>query len=413
MLAVVLAGPILIVGIILYNYAYANLEEVKKDWVKYRCNPLYMPFAGSMRPETSSYENFQFCANSMASQIMGRALDPANTMFSLFTDAVKPVVGELDSFRGMITGLQTFVTSFVGQTFSKLGTVFGTVVALMQRVRDLAGRIVGSMTYAVVISSTAVNLIEALFGAIRTMLSSVIAIIFGLAIIILFVFPPLLFVMSPIGVSLGISYECFDPQTPIDLADGRTVPLHRIRVGDVLANKARVTATMRFATKPTTELYLYKNILVTGNHLVRESKWIYVKDSTLATKYEGVRPREVICLNTTNHEICVDGTTFADYEEVDTETPDYVPLNPTDILEGGIELCRVRPGATVGDMCVTGVVHLEGEKMQIFTDSPDGRFKLNGGIARDYPDTHDPAEFEEIQERVLNELNRRIDNNEG
>ena len=413
MLAVVLAGPILIVGIILYNYAYANLEEVKKDWVKYRCNPLYMPFASSIRPDTTTYENFQFCTNAMASQIMGRALDPVNTMFSLFTDALKPVVGELDSFRGMITGLQTFVTSFVGQTFSKMGTVFGTVVSLMQRVRDLAGRIVGSMTYAVVISSTAVNLIESLFGAIRTMLSSVIAIIFGLAIIILFVFPPLLFVMIPIGISLGISYECFDPQTPIDLADGRTVPLHRIRVGDVLANKARVTATMRFATQPTTELYLYKNILVTGNHLVRESRWIYVKDSTLATKYEGVRPSEVICLNTTNHEICVDGTTFADYEEVDTETPDYVPLNRTDTLEGGIELCRVRPGTRVGDMHITGVVHLEGEKMQVFTDSPDGRFKLNGGIARDYPDTHDPAEFEEIQERVLNELNRRIDNNEG
>ena len=199
-----------------------------------------MPFASSIRPDTTTYENFQFCTNAMASQIMGRALDPVNTMFSLFTDALKPVVGELDSFRGMITGLQTFVTSFVGQTFSKMGTVFGTVVSLMQRVRDLAGRIVGSMTYAVVISSTAVNLIESLFGAIRTMLSSVIAIIFGLAIIILFVFPPLLFVMIPIGISLGISYECFDPQTPIDLADGRTVPLHRIRVGDVLANKATI-----------------------------------------------------------------------------------------------------------------------------------------------------------------------------
>jgi hypothetical protein len=184
-------------------------------------------------------------------------------------------------------------------------------------------------------------------------------------------------------------------------------------VGDVLSNKSRVTATMRFATQSTTDLYLYKNILVTGNHLVRESRWLYVKESKLATKYEGARPSEVICLNTTNHEICINGTTFADYEEVDTETPDYVPLNPTDVLEGGIELCRVRPGTQVGDVHITGVVHLEHEKMQVFTDSPDGCFKLNGGVARDYPDTHDPVEFEEIQGRVLNELNRRIDNNEG
>jgi hypothetical protein len=67
----------------------------------------------------------------------------------------------------------------------------------------------------------------------------------------------------------------------------------------------------------------------------------------------------------------------------------------------------------VGEVCITGVVHLEDCKMQVFTDSADGRFKLNGGLARDYPDTHDPAEFEEIQERVLSELNRRIHNNEG
>ena len=412
--AVILAGPLLIVGIILYNYANANLEDIKNDWVKYRCNPLYMPFAGTIRPdETTTYENFQFCTNAMAEEIMGRALDPVNTMFSLFSDALKPILAQLQSFRSMITGLQKFVMSFTSEMFGKIANIFGTFLSLMARVRDLTGRIIGSATYGVVIASTAINLIESLFSMIRAMLSSIITIIFALAIVILFVFPPLLFIMIPIGISLGISYECFDPQTPIDLADGRTVPLHRIRVGDVLANNARVTAVMRFAVQPTTELYLYKNILVTGKHLVRESRWVYVRDSTQATLYEGVRPSEVICLNTSNHEICVDGTTFADYEEVDTEAPDYVALNPTDTLEGDIELCKVRPGMRVGDICVTGVVHLEGEKMQVFTDSPDGQFKLNGVLARDYPDTHDPAEFEEIQERVLNELNRRIDNNEG
>ena len=411
--AVLLAGPLLIVGVILYNYVYANLDAIQSNWVKYRCNPLYMPFASSFDPEVTTYENFQYCTTSMSSNIFGRALDPVNMMFSAFTNILKPVLGELNSFRGMITGLMNFVTSFAEQTFAKLSNVFGTFLNLLSRVRDLTSRILGSTTYLIVIASTAINLIQSLFSTIRTMLSSIVSIIFGLAIIILFVFPPLLFVMIPIGVSLGISYECFDPQTPMDLADGRTVALHRIRVGDILANNARVTAVMRFAVQPTTELYLYKNIVVTGKHLVRESKWIYVRDSTLATRYEGVRPSEVICLNTTNHEICINGTTFADYEEVDTEAPDYVPLNRTDTLENGIELCNIRPGMRVGDVCITGVVHLEGEKMQVFTDSPDGQFKLNGVLARDYPDTHDPDEFEDIQERVLNELNRRIDNNEG
>lgn len=403
----VIAVPILVVGVILYNYATVNIEEVKRDWVKYRCNPVYMPFASDI------YENFQHCTNTYAEAILGGALDPVHMMFSMFTGVIQTILGQLDTFRGMIAGLQGFVMTFVAETFSKIGNVFGTFLQLMGRVRDITSRILGSTTYLLVISIAAINLIESMFNMLRSMVTSIVFIIFGLAFLILFLAPPLLVAMIPIGIAIGVSYSCFDPHTPIDLADGRTVPLYRIRVGDILSNNARVTATMRFVTTDRTELYTYKSILVAGNHLVRESgKWVYVRDSKLAVKYEGVRPREIICLNTTNHEICIDGVTFCDYEEVDSEPPDYIPLNPTDMV-GDIELCRIQPGDRLGGTQFVGVVHLEDGKMQVFTDSPDGTFKVNGGeIVRDYPDTHDPTEFEAIQERVLSELNRRVVNND-
>jgi hypothetical protein len=403
----VIAVPILVLVAILYNYATVNIEDVKRDWVNYRCNPVYMPFASNI------YENFQYCTNTYAGAILGKALDPVHMIFSMFTGIIQTVLGQLDTFRGMIAGLQGFVMTFVGETFSKIGNVFGTFLQLMGRVRDITGRILGSTTYLLVISIAAINLIESMFNTLRSMVTSIVFIIFGLAFLILFLAPPLLIAMIPIGIAIGVSYSCFDPQTPIDLADGRTAPLYRIRVGDVLSNNARVTATMRFATTEQTELYTYKSILVAGNHLVRESgTWVYVRDSKLAVKYEGVRPREIICLNTTNHEICIDGVTFCDYEEVDSEPPDYKPLNPTDMV-GDIELCRIQPGARIGGTQFVGVVHLEGGKMQVFTDSPDGTFKVNGSeIVRDYPDTHDPTEFEAIQERVVSELNRRVVNND-
>jgi len=413
--ALVLAVPVLVLGAIVYNYATMNIEEVKRDWVNYRCNPMYMPFASTIQPDVSTSENFQYCTNAIASTILGRAADPIHQLFSVFTGILQTILGQLDGFRGMITGLQTFVTGFTDEIFSKIRNVFGTFIQLMARIRDITSRILGSTTYLIVISAAAINLLQSMFNMLRTMVTTIIIIIFSLSFLLLFIFPPLLFAMIPLGIALGVSYECFDPQTPIDLADGRTVPLQRVKVGDMLANNARVTAVMRFAVQPTTELYLYKNILVTGKHLVREyGIWVYVSNSKLAVKYEGVRPKEVICLNTTNHEICIDGVTFCDYEEVDSEPPDYTPLNPTDTLESGIELCRIQPGETIGGTRFVGVVHLEDGKMQVFTDSPDGQFKLKGGaIVRDYPDTHDLAEFEAIQERVLTELNRRVVNNEG
>ena len=412
----VMAVPVLVLGAIVYNYATMNIEEVKRDWVNYRCSPLYMPFASTIQPDVSTSENFQYCTNTIAAALMGRALDPVHGLFSMFTGILQTILGQLDVFRGMAVGLQNFIMGFAEEIFSKIRNVFGTFIQLMARIRDITSRILGSTTYLLVISMTAVNLLESMFNMLRTMITTIVIIVFSLSFLLLFIFPPLLFAMIPLGIALGISYECFDPQTPIDLADGRTVPLYRVKVGDTLINKARVTAVMRFAVQPTTELFLYKNILVTGKHLVREyGTWVYVRDSKLAVKYdEGVRPKEVICLNTTNHEICIDGVTFCDYEEVDSEPPDYTPLNPTDKVVGDIELCTIQPGARIGGTHFLGVVHLEDGKMQVFTDSPDGTFMLkSGAIVRDYPDTHDPAEFETIQKRVLTELNRRVVNNEG
>ena len=42
----VLIGPLLILGVIGYTYVQANLENLRDNWVQYRCNPMYMPFAG-------------------------------------------------------------------------------------------------------------------------------------------------------------------------------------------------------------------------------------------------------------------------------------------------------------------------------------------------------------------------------
>jgi hypothetical protein len=58
------------------------------------------------------------------------------------------------------------------------------------------------------------------------------------------------------------------------------------------------------------------------------------------------------------------------------------------------------------DGVIKAIVNLPNGKMQVFMGNRDGMFMLNGTrMVRDYPDSHDPAELAEIQERVLAELN--------
>jgi hypothetical protein len=190
--------------------------------------------------------------------------------------------------------------------------------------------------------------------------------------------------------------------------DGTIVQLHQINVGDVLQGGSKVTAVMRFKADDI-PLYTYNNVIVAGNHLVLEDdNWVYVKDAKRTFLYVGEQPAEIICLNTTDHRIIIHNTVFSDYEEIE-EPPSYEVLNPEDYVRttyGIIQLRDCHPGIRTIDGVIRGVVYFE-NGMQLFMDNNDGHITLNESkIVYDYPDSHDPYELEEIQKRVLAQLNK-------
>jgi hypothetical protein len=223
-----------------------------------------------------------------------------------------------------------------------------------------------------------------------------------------FVAPPLLGFAIFLGTFVGLSF-CFHPDTPIKLKDGSTVRLKQVKVGDYLSSGARVTATMACLADGV-PLYTYGGTIVSGDHLVREDgQWVYVRDSKQKAYYVGPPPQTLICLNTTDHQIPIGDTIFADYEEIEEEL-DYEPLNPKDTvftLGGKVPLEKCYPGLHTIDGTIRAVVHLENGKMQVFMGNSDGYFYINGGTrkVRDYPDSHDPVVLAKIQDRVLAQLN--------
>ena len=406
--AAVTIGPLLILGVILYTYAQATLDDARDNWVQYRCNPIYMPFAGSIQPEVSTADNFQYCISSLAQQVFKLLLDPIYMLFDVFNRLISMVGHEFRFFRNFISGIQTFITSFTAETFAKIHGSFGVVMSLMSRIRDIIGRIVGSVGYTTAIAVTAVNLIEALVGYMKTVIIAIVVILFAISILLAFVAPPLLGFAIFLGTFVGLSF-CFHPDTPIKLKDGTTVLLKHVKVGDYLSSGARVTATMACLAAGV-PLYTYGGTIVSGDHLVREEgTWVYVRDSKKKALYVGPPTQTLICLNTTDHQIPIGETIFADYEEIEEEL-DYEPLERTDTvftLGGKVPLEKCYPGLHTIDGTIRAVVRLENGKMQVFMGNADGYFYINGGTrrVRDYPDSHDPVVLAKIQDRVLAELN--------
>jgi hypothetical protein len=392
----------------MYGIVQANKQDVEENWVKYRCNPLYMPFAGIIQKEVTTAENFQYCTTSFAKDIFDVLLEPVHLLFKTLSGLLQVVVKDMNKFRGMAGGLQTFVGSFTADMFGKIGNTFGVLINLLSKIRDLSSRLMGSAVYEVIIMSTGVNFILSLFSFLQTLLRSLVGIIFGMAIILMFTFPPLLAFFIPIGAALGITYSCFHPETMMRKDDGTIVQLHQINVGDVLQGGSKVTAVMRFKADDI-PLYTYNNVIVAGNHLVLEDgEWVYVKDARRTFMYVGEQPAEIICLNTSDHRIIIHNTIFSDYEEIE-EPPSYEVLDPEDYVRtfhGIIQLRDCHPGIRTNDGVIRGVVYFE-KGMQLFMDNNDGHITLNESkIVYDYPDSHDPYELEEIQKRVLAQLNK-------
>jgi hypothetical protein len=106
----------------------------------------------------------------------------------------------------------------------------------------------------------------------------------------------------------GGSY-CFDPSTPIQMADGSTKQIKNIQLGDDTKG-GEVTGVFQF--KASDEIHDYKGVTVAGSHFVKEDgRFIMVKDSPLSVKIDKIPV--VYSLDTSDRRIFIKDIEFADY----------------------------------------------------------------------------------------------------
>jgi hypothetical protein len=118
---------------------------------------------------------------------------------------------------------------------------------------------------------------------------------------------------SASGAGSGGGYNqgnfCFDPNTPIQMADGSEKKIKDIQLGDDTKG-GEVTGVFQF--KAADEIHDYKGVTVAGSHYVKEDgKFIMVKDSPLSVKIDKIPV--VYSLDTTGRRIFINNIEFADY----------------------------------------------------------------------------------------------------
>lgn len=111
----------------------------------------------------------------------------------------------------------------------------------------------------------------------------------------------------------GSGGGCFIAGTPITMADGSTKPVEQVDLRDEVAVGGFVFATGKFLID---NLYDYKGIKVSGEHMVKEDgTWMRVKDSSNAVSM-GDDEHVVYVFGTEFRRIVINGIEFTDYFEI-------------------------------------------------------------------------------------------------
>lgn len=379
--AIAAAGPLLVIGVAVYHSVKRNLDDLRENWVKYRCYPIYLPFAEMIQPDTSTAENFSYCVTMFTQSMFDAILDPIYSMFDVLTSMITDIQGSGNIFRTILTKLMNVILTVVNGVFGKIVNTMNVLLMDLNKVRDIQNRVVGSAWYGAFLGETIVDAIQSGINYMLSVLHALIILIFAIAIILLFTGQFwIVIALIPIAVLIGLSY-CFDPDTPVQLKDGRTVPMKDVQVGDVLSDGSIVEGVMSFVNRPDVQLYELNGVTVSGTHKVFCGKWIYVKDHPDAIRSSKQLER-LSCLITDTNEIPVAGLRFADYEEVsDKETlqkieelvwgrvihEEYpVGFSPETLVRRNGELVPMKDlqiGDAIAGGKVEGIVWLDGNEM--------------------------------------------------
>jgi len=329
-----------------YCYVMINAQPIINDWPNKRCSPMVMPFAGILnRPEgvtIADYteQNFNYCTQSILSNISSIAIQPLTYVTSALTDLTSTVSDAIQDIRGMFNKIRTLFQSISEEIMGRLMNFMIPLQQIIISVRDLISKMQGSMTAGLYTFLGAYYALQSFIGLIAQ--SIVIALIALAAMIAIFWILPFtwgaaatataLFVSICIPMALLLAFmvdvlkvqtnlslpkvKCFDKNTKIVMNDGTTKKIKNIKTGDVLYNNNTITAIIKVETKGSV-MYKLNNIIVSDSHLIKyANKWVRVSEHPEATKIVNYNQPYLYCLNTKNKIIQINKYIFADWDDL-------------------------------------------------------------------------------------------------
>jgi hypothetical protein len=183
-------------GIIGYIQVYYNLVKIRDSWSEYRCNPLYMIFAGWVDPDIGTEGNFQRCMNLYGKDLVTSMTDLFGAQISLVIEALTEILNPLKMFRTLFATIRKFILSFTNTTLQKASGPLSSFSFLMIKIQDLLRKMSASGYISSLFGLTFVSFIEGFVSLFISIVKGfIIAMLIIATILALFNFPLLALVL--------------------------------------------------------------------------------------------------------------------------------------------------------------------------------------------------------------------------
>ena len=279
-------GFIIYVIIVFY---YSKINEIKKNWPKYRCNPSYMFLADDIQ------ENFTYCIQNVQTNFMGNLLQPLEFVTSSLSGMMGGFVTEMDSMRSMISKMRDF-------TGSSTTSIYGIFINLIIQFQKITIGIKDTFQKLVGILITIVNIVTGLMLTFESGWKG----------------PPGQMVRTLGGLA------CFHPYTKIKLKNGNFVLMKDIPLGAELEDGGKVFSVMKLDNISKEPFYKIKGgidgdyIYVTGSHFIYDKTqdiFVKAKDFIGSEIDYDIKSDWFSCLITSSQHIPIGEQLFWDWED--------------------------------------------------------------------------------------------------
>jgi hypothetical protein len=276
-IAIVAGATLVAIVASLYGFALSQVNFLKKNWVQYRCNPIYMPMAGLVGQDV--FSNFTRCTLKGFQDYTGFIMDPVMAEFHTVSDTIGEIGTTMNSMRHMMGGVRGGFLGIVGSVFGKIQNMMSQIQYIVIRMRTLLSRVVAVMFSFIYIFYTGAESGQSL-------------------------------VNGPVGKVM--SFLCFDPLTRVSTPEGEKF-MSELFIGDSISGSF-VTSVYRVDGKDAV-LYSLHGVTVTGSHKVKHGDtFIRVEDHPDAVPSDRLVDT-LVCFNTHDHRIRIGDLEFLDFVE--------------------------------------------------------------------------------------------------